>query len=167
MIFRKSTKLDVKAIMRIINQAQEYLKSQGINQWQNNYPNEDVINDDIAKGESYVLEKDGNIVATSVISFNKEKTYKVIHDGKWLTNGEYAVIHRIAVDNTCKGAGVAHKIIEYAEEMCKEKGIHSIKVDTHRENLSMQKMLKKNGFEYCWVIYLADGAERVAFEKNF
>lgn len=167
MNFRKSTKADVKSIMKIINQAQEYLKNQGIDQWQNNYPNEDVINTDISNGESYVLEKDGNIVATSVISFNKEKTYDVIHDGKWLTDGECAVIHRIAVDNTCKGLGVSHKIIEYAEEMCKEKDINSIKVDTHRENLSMQNMLKKNGFKYCGVIYLADGAERVAFEKNF
>lgn len=167
MNFRKSKKADVKSIMKIINQAQEYLKNQGIDQWQNNYPNEDVINTDISNGESYVLEKDGNIVATSVISFNKEKTYDVIHDGKWLTDGECAVIHRIAVDNTCKGLGVSHKIIEYAEEMCKEKDINSIKVDTHRENLSMQNMLKKNGFKYCGVIYLADGAERVAFEKNF
>jgi hypothetical protein len=26
-------------------------------------------------------------------------------------------------------------------------------------------MLEKNGFSYCGVIYLADGAERVAYEK--
>lgn len=167
MNFRKSEKSDVKSIMKIIKQAQEYLKSQGIDQWQNNYPNDDVINSDISKGESYVVEENGNIVATSVISFNKEKTYDIIHEGKWLTDGKYAVIHRIAVDNTCKGLGVSHKIIEYAEEMCKEKGINSIKIDTHKENLSMQKMLEKNGFKYCGIIHLADGAERLAFEKNF
>ena len=70
MNFRKSEKSDVKSIMKIIKQAQEYLKSQGIDQWQNNYPNDDVINSDISKGESYVVEENGNIVATSVISFN-------------------------------------------------------------------------------------------------
>ncbi|MDU2111026.1 MAG: hypothetical protein E7E92_00735, partial [Clostridiales bacterium] len=44
MEFRKSTKSDVTKIMEIVKQAQEYFKSQGIDQWQNGYPNEEVIN---------------------------------------------------------------------------------------------------------------------------
>ena len=47
MEFRKSIKSDVSRIMEIIRQAQEYFKLQGINQWQNNYPNKEVINNDI------------------------------------------------------------------------------------------------------------------------
>ncbi|HBN29292.1 MAG TPA: GNAT family N-acetyltransferase, partial [Clostridiaceae bacterium] len=46
------------------------------------------------------------------------------------------------------------------------KGVHSIKIDTHRENKSMQRLLKKNGFEYCGIIYLKDKSERIAFEKT-
>ena len=49
MNFRKSTKSDVSKIMEIVKQAQEYFKSQGIDQWQNNYPNDEVINNDILK----------------------------------------------------------------------------------------------------------------------
>lgn len=164
---RKSRTTDVKEIMRIISQAQEYFKNQGINQWQNNYPNEEVINADIAKGDSYVLEKDGKIVATSVISFDKEETYDVIYDGQWITDDKYAVIHRVAVDNVSKGLGISHKIIEFAEEMCRAKDVHSIKIDTHKDNLSMQKMLQKNGFKYCGIIHLSYGDERLAFEKKF
>lgn len=166
MNFRKSVKADVDQIMKIIKQAQDYFKQQDIDQWQNNYPNEDVINNDIANKDSYVLEKDGSIVATAVISFEKEKTYEKICDGQWVTNNDYAVIHRIAVDDTYKGSGFSNIIIKNAEEMCIEKGIKSIKVDTHEENKSMQKFLKKNNFKYCGVIYLEDGAKRVAFEKT-
>ena len=54
MEFRKSTKSDVIKIMEIVKQAQEYFKSQGIDQWQNGYPNEEVINNDIENGESDV-----------------------------------------------------------------------------------------------------------------
>ena len=57
MEFRKTIKTDIDSVMNIIRQAQEYFKIQGINQWQDNYPNPDVINSDIAKGESYVLLK--------------------------------------------------------------------------------------------------------------
>ena len=115
MNFRKSTKSDVSKIMEIVKQAQEYFKSQGIDQWQNNYPNDEVINNDINNGESYVMLDGDDIVATTVISFAKEKSYENILDGKWITNGDYGVIHRIAVDNTHKGKGLSHKIIKYAE----------------------------------------------------
>ena len=40
-----------------------------------------------------------------------------------------------------------------------------MKNDTHKDNQSMQRMQAKNGFEYCGLIYLEDGAERIAFEK--
>ena len=166
MKFRKSTKTDVTRIMEIVKQAQEYFKSQGIDQWQNNYPNEEVINNDINNGESYVMLDEDNIIATTVISFRKEKSYENIIDGKWITNSDYGVIHRIAVDNTHKGKGLSHKIIKYAEEVCKQNNVHSIKVDTHEENIPMQSLLKKNGFKYCGIIYLEDGGKRVAFEKT-
>ena len=74
MEFRKSIKSDVSRIMEIIRQAQEYFKLQGINQWQNNYPNKEVINNDIDNGQSYVMLKDNNIVATTVVSFKEEKS---------------------------------------------------------------------------------------------
>lgn len=39
MKFRKAAEKDINAIMNIINQAQNYFKEQGIDQWQNGYPN--------------------------------------------------------------------------------------------------------------------------------
>ena len=39
--------------MKIIREAQLYFKEQGIDQWQNNYPNEDVIKNDIKNNNSY------------------------------------------------------------------------------------------------------------------
>ena len=120
MEFRKSTKSDITKIMDIVKQAQAYFKEQNIDQWQNNYPNDEVINNDINNGESYVMLDGDDIVATTVLSFAKEKSYENILDGKWITNGDYGVIHRIAVDNTQKGKGLSHKIIKYAEEICGE-----------------------------------------------
>ena len=79
--------------------------------------------------------------------------------------GEYAVIHRIAVSEKIKGKGTAAKIIKLIEEKCKEKNIKSIKIDTHKDNISMQRLLEKSGFKYCGIIYLEDGNERIAFEK--
>ena len=121
MEFRKSVEADMDSIMKIIRQAQAYFKEKGINQWQDNYPNIRVISYDMAMGNSYVLLKDNEVVATVAVSFNGEKTYEVIYDGAWISNNEYAVIHRIAVDNNYKGLGLSSEIIKSVEELCIEK----------------------------------------------
>lgn len=167
MLFRKTIKKDVENVMEIINQAQDYFKENGIDQWQNGYPNADTIYEDIKNDNSYVLENENEILATSMVSFEEDKTYKKIYDGKWLSDGKYAVIHRIAVSEKSKGLGIASNIIGFVEDLCKEKEINSIKIDTHKDNISMQRLLEKNGFKYCGIIYLEDKNERIAFEKLF
>ncbi|MGL4337191.1 MAG: GNAT family N-acetyltransferase [Turicibacter sp.] len=165
MELRKSDINDVARIMEIITEAQVYFKENGVDQWQNNYPNVEVIRQDIMNDESYVLVDKGQIVATAVISFVNDANYDVIYDGEWLSCEEYVVVHRIAVDNKFKGKGVSAQIIARVEEQCLARDVHSIKVDTHEDNTSMQKLLIKNKFNYCGVIYLSDGSKRVAFEK--
>lgn len=165
MKFRKTTIADIADIMQIIAQAQAYLKSQGIDQWQNNYPNPDTIRNDIDNDNSYVLEMDGLIVGTAAIVFTGDRNYDVIYDGEWLSCGEYAAIHRIAVAAEYKGSGLASVIIKDVEHMCADRNIHSIRVDTHEKNTSMQRLLQKNDFQYCGIIYLEDGSKRIAFEK--
>lgn len=166
MEFRKSIKSDINSIMNIIKQAQEYLKNQGLDQWQNNYPNIDTINQDIDNVNSYVLVDNGKILGTVAVIFDGEKTYNTIYKGEWLSHGEYTTIHRLAVDSNCRGRGISSLILEYVEEISIDRGIHSIKIDTHRGNIPMQKFLQNQGFEYCGIIYLEDGDERLAFEKG-
>ena len=71
----------------------------------------------------------------------------------------------MAVSSNIKGQGVAGELFRYIEKICLENNINHIKIDTHKQNKSMQRFLTKNGFEYCGVIYLKDNAERIAFEK--
>ena len=40
-----------------------------------------------------------------------------------------------------------------------------ISIDTHKDNLIMQKFLSKNGFDRCGIIYVEDGTERIAYQK--
>ncbi|MBU5312169.1 GNAT family N-acetyltransferase [Tissierella carlieri] len=165
MEFRKTVESDIDSIMNIFNQAKAYMKEQGIDQWNNNYPNYEVVKNDIKDGVSYVLVKDNNVVGTVVAIFGEEKNYKNIYDGKWISNEEYAVIHRIAIDSNYKGLGIVSIIFKNIEDICINRSINSIRVDTHEDNLSMQSLLAKNCFQYCGVIYLEDKSKRIAFEK--
>ncbi|ABK61540.1 MULTISPECIES: GNAT family N-acetyltransferase [Clostridium] len=165
MKFRKSTKSDITNILEIIFEAQNYFKKHNIDQWQDGYPNFETIDNDINKGYGYVLVKDEIILGTVALSFDKEESYTNIYDGKWLSNENSAVIHRIAISNKLKGNNLASVIIKHIEDICLNKNIHSIKIDTHEDNISMQKLLYKNNFKYCGVVYLEDNSKRIAFEK--
>ena len=164
MSIKKSSVNDVQAIMKLVHQAQLYFKNNGIDQWQDGYPKDENIYSDIDKGHSYVLFQN-NIMATMYFAFEDDPCYKDI-DGQWLTNNQaYAVIHRIVVDENHKGQNIAHHLLEFAISKCYEKGIHSIRIDTHEDNLSMQRFLKKHHFVKCGQITLSSGAPRIAFEK--
>ena len=165
MIFRHSKINDLPTIMSIINEAKVYFKSSGIDQWQGEYPQEDIIKEDIDNNVSYVLEVNNQVSAIASIIFGVEETYNEIFNGEWLSNGAYATIHRIAVKNNCKGMGLSNFLIQHVERLCNERNIKSIKVDTHKNNLVMNKLLLKSGFKYCGIIFLTDGNERLAYEK--
>ena len=169
MIFRKTEDKDCTQVISLYQQAQAYFKEAAIDQWQNGYPNAETLSEDMAGGESYVLvdEETQEVLGTCFVSFRKEPDYDVIYEGNWQYPEPYGVVHRVAVTSNRKGQGLAGQMIEYAAAMCRERGIGSMRMDTHEDNHSMQRMLAKNGFEYRGIIYLGrDGAKRVAFEKT-
>lgn len=168
MRIREATKSDLAAIMEIVRQAQEYFRSQGIDQWQNNYPTEAVFLADMELGESFVLEEDGQVIGTFMASFREDPTYGVIVDGDWQYKETYAVIHRVAMDNCVKGRGFGSQIIQFMTDRClnREEPVLVLRGDTHRDNHSMQRLFEKNGYRRAGTIFLADGSERWAFEKS-
>ena len=67
-MIRKGNTNDIPAIMEIIADAQSLLAGRGVDQWQDGYPTADIIQQDIARAESYVIEIDRSVAATAVIS---------------------------------------------------------------------------------------------------
>ena len=164
-MIRKSEYGDIPAIMVIINSAKEYLASQSINQWQNGYPNEEVLKEDIENSCGYVLTLAGEVKGYCSIRQTVDPCYGVIEHGEWKNDRPYIVLHRTCIAPECKGGGSAGIFVRFAEEMAEKLGIKDLRADTHARNRSMRRMLEKNGFAECGIVYMADGAERIAFQK--
>jgi GNAT superfamily N-acetyltransferase len=105
------------------------------------------------------------VVGTVALSFDGEPWYDDIRDGEWMTNEDFLVIHRLAVSHDVRGTDLASGIMKQAEKLCTERGVRSIKIDTHEDNVIMQKFVKKNGFKYCGTVILGSEGKRLAFEK--
>ena len=168
MKIRLSKTDDIPEIMIIIDDAKTYLASQNIDQWQNGYPNSEQVENDILKGESYVVVNDKNqIIATSMFTLRKEPTYKEVIDGCWIISEDevYGVIHRMAIKKEFRKFGLATFLFDEFHQQLKDKNIKSLKIDTHEENIGMQSLIKKLGYTYCGIIYTSYNAKRLAFEK--
>ena len=164
MRIRKSETADIGRIMEIYARARAFMAAHGNpNQWgPTNWPPEELIRQDIAAGNSYIcLNGEGKIIGTFfyVRGEDIEPTYREITDGAWIRPGPYGVVHRIASDGSEKGTGAF--CINWAFEQCGH-----LRMDTHGDNIVMQRLLQKLGFCHCGTIYVPeDPYPRLAYEK--
>lgn len=161
--FRQATLAEVPQIWNILKHAIQRRKAEGSNQWQDGYPNEEVIHQDLVKGVGYVITFNDAIIAYCAVLKNDEPEYARIV-GKWLSTNDFVVFHRVAVAPEFLGKGVAHKMFQFIEDFALQHQIYSIKVDTNFDNHAMLALLKKRNYVYCGEVYFR-GSPRQAFEK--
>jgi GNAT superfamily N-acetyltransferase len=158
---------DEETIWQIVHQAALDMVSKGRQQWSAHYPTQGHIHEDILSGTGYVVEDQGNVVAYTAITFEGEPVYDMLK-GNWLTTGAYATIHRTAVARQHQGRGLSRLLYDYAEQLCHEKLVGAIRVDTNYDNVEMLHRLEKLGYTRCGLCYyIRNGrpTERIAFEK--
>ena len=172
---RKTEYADLSGVMAVLDEARGTIATLGIDQWQDGYPQKEVIEEDISSGVSYCIENcdNGEIISTFAIFSDGEVLYDNIYDGEWKTGTSlsslkasvsYIAIHRVAISVKTRGCGISTKIIDFAKDIAKKNGKISLRIDTHEGNVVMRKMLEKHGFAHCGTIYLENGDPRVAYE---
>lgn len=161
MLIRLTRPDELDGAMLLYDAGRAYMRANGnTDQWTNGFPPRELIAEDIKNGISYTVEDDGgNAVGIFAFIEGPDPTYSVIYDGAWPDGDPYYVIHRIAVTEHRKG--IASFVYEWALSHSE-----TVRIDTHRDNIPMQNALEKNGFVYCGIIHLENGAERLAFQKK-
>ena len=150
MEIRQAFPNEIGAIMTVIESARIALAEAGSSQWQgaDGYLTEEIIFDDVLKGQAYVV-TDG------------EPAYEKIYDGDWKHhNNRYVTFHRIAVLREFTGQKNAQTFIQ---GLIEGTDAHDFRCDTHEKYLVMQHILEKLGYVYCGKVPI-DG-ERLAYQK--
>ncbi|MBR1890002.1 MAG: dephospho-CoA kinase [Alloprevotella sp.] len=157
---RQSTESDLPQMMHIFAEARTIMRSSGnLKQWINNYPSVELVREDISKGYSFVVERHNEIIASFVFMPGPDSTYTHIYNGAWKDDTTpYWVLHRIGKRTGPRG--VFDDILRF----CNNRS-DNLRIDTHRDNKIMQKLLLRNDFQYCGIIYLNNGDERLAYQR--
>ena len=150
---------DIPAIMTVLEAAKGIMRASGnLHQWVGGYPSESVVREDIRGGYGLVVVERDRVVGYFAFIPSPEPTYATIYAGAWLDgNAPYHVIHRIG--SLPDVHGVFATIMDFAFSRDR-----NIRIDTHHQNVIMRHALEKYGFCYCGIIYLQDGAERLAYQ---
>ena len=164
MLIRQARYEDIKTILSIVRSAQLSLSELGIDQWQDGYPSEDIIAEDISNGVGYVAcTEEGNVVGYEAVVLTGEEAYTQIADEMWHTSNNYVVVHRLCVDGSARRKGVAIELIAFAGDFAMNHGVSDFRIDTHEGNVRMLSLLEKLGFEHVGTISYDSGL-REAFD---
>ena len=167
---RFATENDIEDIMLIMRQARNYLKKHRVDQWQGDYPTQEVFAEAVAEGECYAVTYGERLAGFFCLTDKPESDYDNLTDGKWHGEGKYCKLHRMAVEAQFRSTGISDMMLGFAEETAKSRGAEYMRTDTHRKNKAMQKLLKRKGYAYRGNVLVSSepghDPARQAFEKK-
>ena len=112
------------------------------------YPTRQFIHDAIGHGELYTAIDDNAIVGAMVINHDCAEEYTNV---RWKINADrdqVAVIHILGVSARYQSRGIGKKMVAYAADISKEKGIKAIRLEVLASNVPALRLYASMGFLY-------------------
>ena len=146
MVFRKAALSELEKIFALYCRAAADLKKRGIDQWDEHYPNREILREDIHKGEMFVgVDADGKFVSAFVLNQETDEDYQ---NGDWqYPAAQYWVAHRLCVDPCCQGTGIGRETMNQMEKLAAEYGGETVRLDVFSQNLRAFHLYEKLGYQ--------------------
>ena len=155
---RRAEPADLETIMKIYAIARNFMAENGNpTQWCGGYPQLELLKEDIEKKCLYTVCEGKTIRGVFYFVIGEDPTYTYMEQGQWRSNTPYGTIHRIAADGS---GGIFSACLAFCNDM-----ISHLRIDTHQDNIPMQRVLAKYGFSRRGIIYVADGTSRIAYDR--
>ena len=156
-MIRRAKLSEIDEIILITQACAAKMKSDGVYQWNDHYPNKETFLIDVKRGELFVLLSEKTVIGCIVITTEKDSEYDEID---WLTeDGLNYYIHRLAVHPDFQKKGYARKLMDFAEEYANKNNYISIRLDTFSQNLRNQKFYEARGYSRLGNIFFPKQSE--------
>jgi ribosomal protein S18 acetylase RimI-like enzyme len=128
----KVNSTEIDQVMLLIKAAVTKMERDGIHQWDDDYPNTQIISEDIASSTLYGISADNCLAGIIVLNESLSPEYQSI---PWTDkNGQPLVIHRLCIHPDFQGQGLAKKLVLFAENYARENKYSSIRLDAFINN---------------------------------
>ena len=121
--------------------------------WQRGvYPTADTARDAVEKREMYVLTDGGRVVASGKINREQMPAYAEVDWRCPAPDDRVLVLHTPTVDPACRGRGYARQFLAFYEDMAREMGCATLRIDTNERNAAARAMYAKHGYTESGII---------------
>lgn len=152
-MIRKGEKKDIGEVAQIYKNILSLEDKSTSTGWLPNiYPTKETAENAFKRGDLFVFEEEGQIVASAVINTLQDQIYQ---EGDWSFEGEedeIMVLHTLVVDPSVRGKGIAKKFVKYYEDYGKAMGARCLRMDTNKINVLARKMYKNLGYREAGIV---------------
>ena len=164
MIIRKANKADLDNIMLMYKSCVKGMLANDIDQWDESYPNTEVIIEDLIAQTYFVAEENSIIIGGINIDQNQDKTYLEIN---WEDKSNSSlVVHRLGVEEEFWNKKIGKDFMLFTEKLVIERGLKSIRLDTYSGNPKAMEFYRRLGYSELGTIDLKPNKDKYhCFEK--
>jgi ribosomal protein S18 acetylase RimI-like enzyme len=159
---RLATLDDLPDVKGLFKEATDLMISQNILQWDEFYPDADLLHDDISAGHMHLLIADVVIAAAIVLDGEQGDSFA---GGCWTIDGPAGVIHRLCVRPGFQDRGVGRKMILYAEHALASEGYTAVRLDAFPQNKKAIHLYQSLGYKRAGSSFYRKG-EFYLYEKR-
>ena len=154
---------DVRVAMELVRACIVEMRRDGIDQWDDLYPDEMTLRADIRERTMYVTSDDAGVCGTFVLNEYQLPEYV---DAFWtITDTPVAVVHRLMVHPRKQHQGIARQLMDAAELHALALGFGAIRLDAFAHNPRALRLYEYLGYRDAGGVMLRKGLFR-CFEKR-
>lgn len=135
---------NLEEIINMFSAAIEEMNKQNIPQWDEVYPDKNILENDIREKQLYIGKIDDKIVCAYALNGECDEQYI---NGKWrYLNATYRVIHRVCVNPKFQNQGIGSLTLRNIEKKLKSQAVETIRLDVFSLNPFALKMYYNQGY---------------------
>jgi len=160
-IFRLALEKDEDIVNDMYNAVKAKGKIDGTSDWDNDYPNREILKDDLLKRCVYVLERDGTIIAAISIV---DEVIEELESLDW-KEVKSCFLVRLCVASECQGKGIGEKMMRHVNDHARRSGYGATHHLAAQENKAAIRLYERMGYRNLGEIHVF-GKDFVAYEMT-
>jgi ribosomal protein S18 acetylase RimI-like enzyme len=132
-------------VMQVITLCVAHMRAQGIYQWDEIYPNLQVVEEGARSGSLFVIRQEGGCVASVCLNELQPEQYRSL---PWrCTQGRALVIHRLCVHPEWQRRGAGRHLMDFTESFAREHGFSGLRLDCYTGNPRALALYERRGYQ--------------------
>ena len=161
-MIQKVTIQDIDVLLKLVQNVIHHMRNQGIDQWDEFYPDKEILEKDIYNQQAFGYYEDNALCAYLTLNEEFDEEYLKVN---WKTTGKPLIIHRLFIQAEKQGKGIAKKLIDFAEAYAKEHQYQSLRLDAFSKNPGALHLYESRGYIKAGEVQFRKGTF-YCYEKN-